>query len=258
MTMIRWGMILGILALACSPRSTQRDPPPSNRADAPVQPGKLEILFVVGYLPGPGILDRGDVAIKRRLEGRGYAVTVKSGPESQTADAEGKALVIISSTIDSESVGKKFRDVTVPVIDNEHAVFDDMQMTAPKYWRDFGYDGDKTTVTIIDPAHPLAAGLSGKVPVTTAPETIVWAIPPASAVKVAAHDKDPQKIAIFAYDTGTPMYGINAPARRVGFCFYRDTAASASSEGWALFDAAVIWALNGRPASENRRPGSRP
>ena len=53
------------------------------------------------------------------------------------------------------------------------------------------------------------------------------------------------------------MYGMKAPARRVGFCFYRDTAASASREGWALFDAAVTWALNARPAGEDRRPGSR-
>ena len=248
MTLIRWSVILvGMLALSCSPRSTQREPEPSSKIDNPVQSAKKQILFVVGYLPGPGILDPGDVAIKGRLEGQGYALTVKSGAESKTVDAEGKALVIVSSTIDSDSVGTKFRDVTVPVIDDEHAVFDDMQLTAPKYWRDFGYEHGKTSITIIDPSHPLSAGLSGKVTITTAPETIVWAIPPDSAIKVAAHDGDPKKIAIFAYDTGAAMFGMYAPARRIGFCFYRDTAASASSEGWALFDAAVAWAVNAGP-----------
>lgn len=54
---------------------------------------------------------------------------------------------------------------------------------------------------------------------------------------------DPKKVAMFAYDTGMTMYGLKAPARRIGFFFYRDTAAAASKEGWTLFDAAVAWAV---------------
>src|SRR5437867_2027410 len=113
-------MILVMLAISCSPQSTPSNSPPVNQADTAAAAAKKEILLVVGYLPGPGILDRGDVAIKDHLEGQGYVVTLKSGTNSQTADAQGKVLVIVSSTIDSDSVGKKFRDVAVPVIDSEH------------------------------------------------------------------------------------------------------------------------------------------
>src|SRR5262245_12224000 len=121
MTIVRINVLLAACALSCSGLSTQRGAPPSAGQSA-----KGEILLVVGYLPGPGILDRGDAAIKGHLEHQGYIVTVKGGFDAQTADAQGKLLVIVSSTIDSDSVGKKFRDVTVPVIDDEHAIFDDM------------------------------------------------------------------------------------------------------------------------------------
>ena len=245
---------IGLLAVFVSAQALQGQT--ANRSDAPAAPNRKELLFVVGYLPGPGILDRGDVAIKKHLEDRGFAITLKSGTDSRTADAEGKVLVIVSSTIDSDSVGTKFRDVAVPVIDSEHAIFDDMQMTAPKYWRDFGFDKEKTSVTIIDPKHPLSAGLTGTVKMTVVPETIVWAIPPETAIKVAAHAGDPKKIAIFASDTGMQMYGMKAPARRVGFCFYRDIPANASREGWALFDAAVDWAIESCPARESASPGN--
>ena len=45
------------------------------------------------------------------------------------ADATGKALVIISSTVSAGTVGTKFRDVAVPVITWETALYAPMNMT---------------------------------------------------------------------------------------------------------------------------------
>ncbi len=227
----------------------------------PPPPGN-DVLLVYGFLDATATLAPGDAALKSRLESLGYGVTLKEAPQSQTSDANGKVLVLISSTVGSDDVNVKFRDVAVPVIDCEHAVFDDMRMTGPTYWTDFGYDqNDPGLLTIVDPSSPLSGGLSGDVQATGPPngiewsDWIVWATTPSSsAIKVAVHANEPNKIAVFAYEAGAPMVGMNAPARRVGFFFYRNTAAIATPSGWALFDAAVAWAANRRPPPVNAPP----
>jgi len=229
-----------------------------------------DVLLVYGYLDATPTLAPGDVAVKNRLESMGYAVELKEAPQSQTSDANGKVLVLISSTVGSDDVSTKFRDVAVPVIICEHAVFDDMLMTGPTYWTDFGYDeNDPGLLTIVDPSSPLAGGLSGNAQVIGPPggiefsNTLVWATTPSgSAMWIAAHGGEPNKAAIFAYEAGAPMVGMNAPARRVGFFFYRNTAAIATSAGWALFDAAVAWAANSQvpppPPPPPPPPGNAP
>jgi hypothetical protein len=52
---------------------------------------------------------------------------------------------------------------------------------------------------------------------------------------------------IFGYETGATMPGAVAPARRVGFFLEDLTAGSLTPAGWALFDAAVRWALGLSP-----------
>jgi hypothetical protein len=69
-------------------------------------------LLVVGN----PTLNSADSVVKSRLESLGYTVSVVGDLTSSSADAAGKELVVISSTVGSTNVGSKFRDVAVPVV----------------------------------------------------------------------------------------------------------------------------------------------
>ena len=68
---------------------------------APGGPGTA--LLVVGG--SPTTLGTGDSAVKARLQALGYSVVVVGDAASTTADASGKQLVAISSTVSSGNVG---------------------------------------------------------------------------------------------------------------------------------------------------------
>ena len=103
-------------------------------------------------------------------------------------------------------------------------------------------------ITIVNGDHPLAAGLTGVVPVLVTrcrvvrganlgPDAIKIAKAPADAVPASA-----DSWAIFAYDKGGTMVGgFKAPAKRLGFFWHRPSAVT--PEGKKLFIAAVEWAI---------------
>ena len=103
-----------------------------------------EVLFVAGNTN----LNDADAAIKARLEGMGLAVTVVDDDACATADAEGKDLVYVSSTIASSKVGTKYRDCAVPFITHESFLFDDMKMTGSTLNTDYGAYSGESSVTI--------------------------------------------------------------------------------------------------------------
>jgi hypothetical protein len=204
------------------------------------------VLFVAGSTS----LNAADTAVRNRLQSLGFTVTVKAATSSTTADATGKALVVVSSTVSSADVGTKFRDVAVPVVTWENALFDDMQLT-PASAGSFGTTGSQQNLTIASPGHPMAAGLSGTVAATTSTSTFTWGHPGAAAVKIATLPASSNDSAIFGYDTGSALVnGQAAPARRVGLFFSDSTASVLSSNGWALFDKAIEWSV-GSSASQN-------
>ena len=75
------------------------------------------ILFVTGS----ATLNTSESALKTRMEHLGFTVTVKAAGSNQntavkTTDADGKAAVVISSTVTPNNVAAKFRHVPVPVM----------------------------------------------------------------------------------------------------------------------------------------------
>jgi hypothetical protein len=103
-------------------------------------------------------------------------------------------------------------------------------------------------ITIVKSDHPLAAGLTGVVPVlmtrcrevrgaNLGPDAIKIAQAPADAVPASA-----DSWAIFAYEKGGTMVdGFKAPAKRMGFFWHRPSAVT--PQGKKLFEAAVDWLL---------------
>jgi hypothetical protein len=202
-----------------------------------------QVLFVVGN----ATLGAGDSAVQNRIAGLGYSVVVKAATAAMTADATGKALVVVSSTVASTDVGSKFRTVKVPVVAWENGILDDMGMTSTAAGA-FGTTAG-TSVVISAPNHPLAAGLTGTVTVVTSSDPLTWGQPNGNAFKVATLAGSSTNAPIFAYEPGASMPGLVAPARRVGFFLGDLGATKVTAAGWSLFDAAVKWAAAPFPAA---------
>jgi glucose/arabinose dehydrogenase len=187
-------------------------------------------------------LGAGDAAVRDRLTTTGFTPLVRAASAVATTEAAGKALVLLSSTPSSTQVNTKFRTVVTPVLNWESALMDDLGMTGPTSGTHYGTMTGQTQVAIVNAAHPLAAGLSGTVNVTTGAANVSWGVPNANATTVARPVGQPSRAVIFAYEKGSIMPGLVAPGRRVGFFLEDATAASLTTQGRSLLDAAVRWA----------------
>jgi hypothetical protein len=194
----------------------------------------------------PAALSGADSAARSRLISLGYAVTIVGDNASVPGDATGKQLIVISSSVSAANVNTKFRTAAVPVVTWEHALWDDFGMTAAPGTQ----VAAQTSLSIVTPGSPLAAGLTGTVQVSTVADTLPQGSPGAAAV-IAARLPGTSTASDFGYDTGAAMPGLTAPARRVGLFLGDNTAATLTAQGWALFDAAVTWARNAGVAAIN-------
>lgn len=236
-----WEMAAAALFLAVVGYALFRPPAPTVPAAEPRQ-----ALFVVGQVP----LASGDGIVMQRLEGLGYRVNVKAESAVTEADARASAFIAISSTALVRDVLQvpgelmtKFRSVPVPVVTWEPRLFYDLGMLpGAVHHTDWAATRNLSAVNVVNPEHVLAAGLSGRVVLTTGPAQLSWGRAREDAIRIAVIDGSPEKAAVFAYDRGASMPGLVAPARRVGLFLFDQTAPQLTPQGWALFDAAVRWA----------------
>jgi hypothetical protein len=221
--------------------------PDSPSLDSPVldalaptdgQAAKPSVLLVVGAIP----LGTGDTAIQNHLLANGYDVT--PARDNATVTTLTATVVVISRSVSSSSVGTKYRNVATPVLVNEYNLFAaDMGLISG----DTGTAGSTgatpgaDSLDVQPAAGELAAGLSGTINVFKTAQDVTYGVPNAQAILVAALPGQTVKWPIFAYETGAQMYGLVAPARRMGFFFSQTSAPSLTANGWLLFDAAVAW-----------------
>ncbi|MBI5723509.1 MAG: hypothetical protein HZA50_06085 [Planctomycetes bacterium] len=114
------------------------------------------------------------------------------------------------------------------------------------------------SLLIKDPRHPLAAGLSKTVKVTSETMDMQWMKPCDPAIPVAFLGDDQGKAVILAVEKGAKPTADKkdgaawgpapAPARRVIFFLGRPTPIypKFTPEAWKLFDAAILWSIGGR------------
>jgi hypothetical protein len=192
---------------------------------------------------GDTTLAKGDAQFRDRLIKLGFTVAIKDGQVATAADAAGRALVVLSGSSWSDDVGAKFRDVAVPVLVFDCALFAPMKLTGTREGTDWD-SVDDTRLMIVDDTHPLAGGLSGLVTVSDVKIQVSWGAPSTGAIKVGTVADQPTHYTVFGYAEGNPMVGMIAPARRVGaFVRFPDTAAYTES-GLMLFGAAALWATS--------------
>ena len=215
-------------------------------------------LLVVGTDSDP-TLNAADEGVKARLESQGWQVTVVQAPPSTTSDGDGKQLIVVSSTVNSGDVGDKFQNSPVPVLNWEQAVQDNFLMTLNTGDVDRGTLDGQMELDIINPDHPLAAGLStGLKTVTTEAQAYSWGVPNENATIIATVADNPEQALIYAYEEGAILADGStlAPARRVMFFSGNDGFAAYTEDALKLLDAAVEWASGiapqtSKPASAN-------
>jgi hypothetical protein len=214
-------------------------------------PAGHRALLVRGGEPEPW---PADALLAGRLEAMGFEVVQLLDAELAALDVHGADLVVISASAEGRVIRERLlvaglRTSGVPVVSCEGATFDLLGMTGPRSWDGsaarggFGSAPDHTGVEIAAPDHPLAAGLHGPVAVATAPVALTWGEPSRDAIRVATLDTNRALVAQFAYERGAAMSGLRAPARRVGCFISADAARLLTTDGWALFEAAVRWAI---------------
>jgi hypothetical protein len=153
-------------------------------------------------------------------------------------------VIVISRSISSGNVGTRYRTIAKPVMVNEYNLFDSEMGLVSGATGTAGSTGASPGADSLDvqaAAGELAAELSGTVKVFQAVQDVTYGVPNASAIPVAALTGQPTKLGCFAYETGSQMSGLTAPARRVGFFLSSTSAPSLSTSGWRLFDAAIAW-----------------
>jgi len=229
--------LLALLALAACQAPNGGDE--ITRTEEDLELAASGVLFVVGN----STLVPADAGMKKVLAGLGLGVTVKSARAATTADASGRRLVVVSSTVASGDVNTKFRRVTVPVLTYESAILDDLGMTKAAAGTDYGTASSQTKLgLLVMTGDPMSAGLSGSPAVVTGPDTFSWGRPASAAVKVARLAGDASKFPIFRYEKGAQMFGLTAPERRVALFLGDATANVLTTAGYNLAEAAARWA----------------
>ncbi len=202
-------------------------------ADVP----EKDILLVTGANP----IASADERILFQLENiLGLNVQVISQFAVSESDANNKDAVLISSTVWSTTIGTMFTNTSVPVLTWEAALLDDLGMSNTGGSRENGV----SEIDVIGSGHPLAAGKSGTVTISTLPESVTYGIPLASAEVIATSSTNASRARIFAYEVGANLTSITAPARRAYIYLYEDGHSSWTAEAQDLFNAMVKWTLN--------------
>ncbi|BCG00920.1 hypothetical protein PPGU19_054880 [Paraburkholderia sp. PGU19] len=203
---------------------------------------KQKSIVMVVQLKGPNLAT--DQRIAAHLGARGYSVQLVD-QDYRPELARDASLIVISSTVSSKDVLPGWRTLPVPLVTWENDLLDDLAMSGKRHDVDFGETEKERYLWLVNAPHPIAAGLpAGVVNVYGKQAAMSWGKPGLGASIIASVYGQPDKAAIFAYETGATMdYETLAPARRVMFFMSNDSFSNLSQSGQQLFDAAIDWAI---------------
>ena len=196
-------------------------------------------LFIVADAVNPNAAEN---EIILRLENMDFDVGLVGQDETGIEAMEYASLVLISATVSSGTVADNMpglMNLAIPIINWEPFLNDSLGHQATE-----GGEFNTDSIEIVNEDHPLAAGLSnGLVVITTVEKAVSYGVPQGDVVIIAVNAAVDTQAVLFGYDTGAAMYVGTAPARRVGTFLLNDVADAMTDEGWALFDASVMWAM---------------
>jgi hypothetical protein len=198
------------------------------------------VLFIVADAAAPNAAEE---AIRQRLEEMDFDFGYVGQNEASIEGTAYAALILISATVSSGTVADNMiglRDLPIPVINWEPFLYDSLGFQGTE-----GGEFNTSEIEIVNPDHPLAAGLpEGPSVITSAEKGVSYGAPQGDVVIIAINAAVDTQAVLFGYETGATMYVGTAPARRVGTFLLNDAADALTEEGWALFDASVKWAMS--------------
>lgn len=191
----------------------------------------------------PAALNTAEAALRGHLAAAGAEVVVVDDADP-AVDAP---VVVISKTVASTTVGRRFRDTGAGVVlweDNlQRRSLMGLLGSDGEGGTNWHRTGDAVTLAAGVPT-VLAGGLTGTVPFYAEPHDVSYGPDvPSTATVVATMSDAPHHAAVYAYERGS-ILGDGAPTagRRVYFGLYDDSFHRLSPQGLALFEAAVGWA----------------
>jgi len=210
-----------------------------------------------------------DDDLKAFMEGLGHTVTYFDDGEDEAATEAAAAaadLVFISESVGSSGIRDEITEVEVPMIVNEMWAWDEMGLT-------HGGGADEVAVTtdieIVNPGHPLAAGLSGTVPLLTDITSSLGACrlgkgiagDEATVIATATLGDGETYDVIFVYEKGAelPAPPTDGSARvaadiRVCYGFHEFCDPVLHDNAYTLLEAAINFSLGIRPQPESYSP----
>ncbi|MDE2263332.1 MAG: hypothetical protein KGL45_12465 [Gammaproteobacteria bacterium] len=231
------------------------------------------VLFVTGGTDSATPND--DARVARHLEQLGFIVhTVDAA--APASDADGAALIVLSSTANPRVLGDKYADTPVPVFTWNTYDYPNLGLTGPVLHKDFEvidpvqhypdsfsvlYAYGANLTSQISRAVGLKAQLFGTLYLE--PQTAGWGHPGPGGTVIADFKGMADHAAVFTYEREASLAdGRIAPARRVGFYLgdddfhlltaaYGPAADDPNMRSWAiglkLFDTALRWAASPPP-----------
>ena len=210
-----------------------------------------------------------DDELKAYMEGLGHTVTYFDDDEDEaTTEAAAAAadLVFISESVGSGGIREEITEVEVPMIVTEMWAWDEMGLT-------HGGGADELVVTtkieIVNPGHPLAAGLSGSVALLTDTTSSLGecrlgkgiAGDEATVIATATLADGVTYDILFVYDKGAalpmpPTDGSPQVAADVRICFgfHEFCDPVLTDNAYALLGAAIKYVFGAKPQARNPDP----
>lgn len=197
-----------------------------------------QVLFVAGS----STLGAEEQAVADHLTRLGFGVSVQSAVNVQASHADGKALVLVSSTVSASDIGTRLTGIITPLITWEPHLLPQLGMTLGTLDTHFGFEANQKAIDIVAPYDPRSAGFEGNtVEVLGDPAAFEWGIPGAQAWVVGRVAGSTTKATVFGYEMRSTLAdGTVAAGRRAAF----PIAKSGLTGGWALLDALVHWATS--------------
>jgi hypothetical protein len=213
------------------------------------------ILFISAMDP---VMQPGDDALKAFLEGLGHTVTYFDDDvaEKETEEAAAAAdVVFISESVGSAKVRLEITEIETPMVITEAWAYDEMGLTLDT---GEGIAVASTDIQIVEPTHPLAARLSGTVPVLTALESTRGAArfatgragPTATVIARATLSDGATYDVLWVYEKGAalpvaPADGSPATAADIRICLGFDEQSYLvwNDNAYKLLEAAINFAL---------------
>ena len=219
---------------------------PRSTAAATVWRGRKQVSNNAFLITNTGSVQPQDEPFVKRLEMLGFSVKPMRDDKLKLADLAGVSVLLISNTAGAERVVKLLGSVPMGLVCMDPGSFRAFGLTHGKENVDSGTT-EIASGAVLQPGHFLSAGLSGSPTLNNGRVSVNFGIPEPGILNIVADPVDNRRSLVLACEAGaTTGVGI-APARRVGLFVRTDTVPQLTSDGWALFDAAVLWSAGFAP-----------